>query len=375
MAETLNLFRYAHFAQLPEPYRDLGPEQRAERIERARERLGDSTLILGHNYQHEEIYELADFTGDSFSLSKRARDAEVENIVFCGVTFMAETADILTGGDRHVIIPSREAACPMAGMAEMVQVEQAWDRLTKAVDPDEIVPITYMNSYADLKAFTGRMDGAICTSSSADEIFEWALDRDRKILFLPDKHLGHNTAHDLGFTEEDWVKWNPWHPEFGGTSEEAVEEARFILWDGMCQVHDRFTVDHVDRMLERYPDGEIIVHPECPRAVVEAADFAGSTSQIIDYVESADEDATIAIGTEKHLIEHLQRHTPESKQVLQLCGDACLDCNAMRQIDPNYVTWVLEELVKGNVVNDVSVADEDREWSRVALDRMLEIGS
>jgi len=374
MAETLNLFRYAHFAQLPEPYRDLSRQERDERIARARERLGDSTLVLGHNYQHEEIYERADFTGDSFLLSKRARDSEADNIVFCGVTFMAETADILTGGERNVVIPSREAACPMAGMAEMVQVEQAWDQLTRVVNPDEIVPITYMNSYADLKAFTGRMDGAICTSSSADEIFEWALGQDKKILFLPDKHLGHNTAYDLGFTDEDWVKWNPWHPNFGGTTEDAVDDARFILWDGMCQVHDRFSVEHVDGMRERHDDVKIIVHPECPREVVAAADFSGSTSQIIEYVEEAPAGSTIAIGTEVHLIEHLQRQTPDDKQVVQLCGDACLDCNAMRQIDPNYVTWVLEELVKGNVVNDVAIDDEDREWAKVALDRMLEIG-
>jgi quinolinate synthase len=374
MAEALNLFRYAHFAQLPEAYRDLDAGERVERIRRARDRLGDSTLILGHNYQHEEIYEIADVTGDSFTLSKRAAASEAENIVFCGVTFMAETADILTGGERNVVIPSREAACPMAGMAETVQVRQAWDELTQAIDPDEIAPVTYMNSYADLKAFTGRHDGAICTSSSAEEIFEWALDQDRKILFLPDKHLGHNTAHDLGFDDEDWVIWNPWHPDFGGTSPEAVQEARFILWEGMCQVHDRFAPEHVHRMREEHDDVDIVVHPECPREVVDLADHAGSTGQIIDHVEQAPAGSTIAIGTEVHLINHLQRHH-DDKEIVQLCGEACLDCNAMRQIDPNYLTWVLEELVKGNVINSVEVPDEDREWSQVALDRMLDIGS
>ncbi len=374
MAETLNLFRYAHFAQLPEPYRGLEANERTERIQRALDRLGDSTLILGHNYQHEEIYEVSDITGDSFKLSKEAAASDAENIIFCGVTFMAETADILTNGERNVIIPSREAACPMAGMAEMVQVSQAWDEITRVVDPDEIVPITYMNSYADLKAFTGRMDGAICTSSSSHEIFEWALEQDKKILFLPDKHLGHNTAHDLGYHDDDWVLWNAWHPEFGGTTPEAVEDARFILWEGMCQVHDRFAPEHVDQMREKHDDVDIVVHPECPRDVVEASDYAGSTSQIIDYVDDAPSGSTIAIGTEVHLIRHLQREH-EDKHIVQLCGEACLDCNAMRQIDPNYLTWVLEELVKGNVINRVTVSKEDRDWSKVALDRMLEIGS
>ncbi len=374
MAETLNLFRYAHFAQLPEPYRDLDRDERVERIHRARDRLGDSTLILGHNYQHEEIYDVADVTGDSFKLSKQAAASEAENIVFCGVTFMAETADILTEGERNVIIPSREAACPMAGMAEMVQVQQAWDQITREVPPDQIVPITYMNSYADLKAFTGRMDGAICTSSSSHEIFEWALDQGHKILFLPDKHLGHNTAHDLGYEDDDWVLWNPWHPEFGGTTPEDLRRARFVLWEGMCQVHDRFSLEHVEEMRRSHEDVDIVVHPECPREVVDAADYAGSTSQIIDHVERAPSGSTIAIGTEVNLINHLAREH-EDKRIVQLCGEACLDCNAMRQIDPNYLTWVLEELVNGNVINPVTVDEDDREWSKVALDRMLTIGA
>lgn len=372
MAQALNMFRYDHFAQLPEAYRNLTEAERTDRIRAAKERLGDSTLLLGHNYQHREIYDVADATGDSFKLSKIAAGSTAENIVFCGVTFMAETADILTEGQRNVVIPSREAACPMAGMAEMVQVEQAWEALMTAFDPSEIVPITYMNSYADLKAFTGRQGGAICTSSSSHPIFEWALDQSKKILFLPDKHLGHNTAWDLGMREGDWVKWNPWHPEFGGTTPEAVEEAQVILWEGMCQVHDRFRVEHVEEMRALYDDITIIVHPECPREVVAAADLSGSTSQIIEAVAEAPEGARFAVGTEIHLIEHLQREFP-GKTILQLCGEACLDCNAMRQIDPNYLTWVLEELAEGRVHNRVQVSSEDRRWSKVALDRMLEL--
>ncbi len=372
MAETLNLFRYANFAQLPEPYRSLTPSERAQRIATARDRLGDSTIILGHNYQHHEIYEVADITGDSFKLSRQAAQAEAENIIFCGVTFMAETADILTDGQRNVLIPSREAACPMAGMAEMVQVRKAWDHITKVIPPDELVPITYMNSYADLKAFTGKMDGAICTSSSADPIFQWALDRGKRILFLPDKHLGHNTAYNLGLGDDDMVRWNPWAGETGGTTREALEASKVILWEGMCQVHDRFRVDHVDELRRLHPDVQIIVHPECPREVVAAADASGSTQQIIQFVEAAEPGSTIAIGTEIHLVEHLEREHPD-KTIIQLCGEACLDCNAMRQIDPNYLTWILEELVKGTVINRVHVDADDRRWAKVALDRMLEL--
>ena len=372
MAATLNMFRYDHFAQLPEAYRELTAAERTRRIQAAKDALGDSTVILGHNYQHKEIYQVADATGDSFGLSKFAAETEAENIVFCGVTFMAETADILTEGQRNVIIPSREAACPMAGMAEMVQVREAWEQITSVIPQDEIVPITYMNSYADLKAFTGQQDGAICTSSSSHPILQWAIDQGKKVLFLPDKHLGHNTAWDLGYREGDWVHWNPWHPDFGGTTPEAIQDAQFILWEGMCQVHDRFTPAHIQEMREAHPDATIIVHPECRREVVAASDMAGSTAQIIDAVKRAPAGSTWAIGTEIHLIEHLQVECPD-KTIVQLCGDACLDCNAMRQIDPNYLTWILEELVQGRVHNRVQVSEEDRAWSKVALDRMLEL--
>lgn len=373
MAEVLSAFRYDHFAQLPAPYRTLTRSERADRLARAREALGDSTLLLAHNYQDAEIYALADRTGDSFKLSKDAAATDAEHIVFCGVTFMAETADILTGGERNVIIPSREAACPMAGMAELVQVRRAWDELGAHLAPDEVAPITYMNSYADLKAFTGRMDGAICTSSNASKVVGWALDRGQKVLFLPDEHLGHNTAWDLGYRDpEDLVVYNPWDRELGGVTPEALERARFILWKGMCQVHARFGVSHVEEMRRLHPDVEIIAHPECKREVVAASDLSGSTEQIIQAVRDAPAGATLAIGTEIHLVEHLQKAHPD-KTILQLCGEACLDCNAMRQIDPNYLLWVLEELAAGRVHNRVRVDAKDAHWARVALDRMLEL--
>ena len=372
MAELLNAFRYDGFAQLPAAYRSLTAAERAPRLAAARKQLGASTLLLAHNYQAAEIFDMADATGDSFKLSRDAAASDADHIVFCGVTFMAETADILTGGKRDVIIPSREAACPMAGMAELVQVRRAWDQLTQVLDPDAIAPITYMNSYADLKAWTGRMDGAICTSSNAHKVVHWALEQDRRVLFLPDEHLGHNTAWDLGHREGDWVVYNPWDPDLGGVSEEALERARFILWQGMCQVHARFTVEHVDEMRRLYPGIHVVVHPECKREVVAAADEAGSTEQIIDAVKRAGPGSTLAIGTEIHLVEHLQRRYPD-RTIHQLCGEACLDCNAMRQVDPNYLTWVLEELAEGRVHNRVRVSEDDAHWARVALDRMLEL--
>ena len=372
MAAALNLFRYDHFAQLPGPYRELSQPERAQRMAAARERLGDSTLLLAHNYQHHEIYRLADATGDSFKLSRFAADTNADHIVFCGVTFMAETADILTGGKRNVIIPSREAACPMAGMAEMVQVERAWDQLTSIVPPEDLLPITYMNSYADLKAFTGRHGGAICTSSNARRVMRWALEQDKRVLFLPDEHLGRNTALDLGLTEEELAVWNPWASSMGGLDAERVRDARVVLWKGMCQVHARFTVGHVNAMRAEHPGVEILVHPECVHEVVKAADRAGSTEEIIAWVKAAPAGATLAIGTEVHLVEHLQLDHPD-KTIIQLCGEACLDCNAMRQVDPNYLTWVLEELADGRVHNRVTVAEGDAGWARVALERMLEL--
>ena len=365
----LSLFKYDNLEQLPPGYRDLDEAARTERIGSALDELGDDVLILGHNYQRREIVEHADFIGDSYALSKRAAEADASHIVFCGVTFMAESADIITDDDQTVLLPSMEASCPMAGMAEALQVDAAWAELT-AADPDsEIIPITYMNSYADLKAFCAEQGGLVCTSSNAHRAFEWAFERGDKVLFLPDKHLGENTAHRVGL-EDSTAEWDPWDPE--GKDPEEVADSEVILWDGYCQVHERFREDHVTGVREEYPDAQVVVHPECRREVVEAADVVGSTSTICETIEEAEAGETWAIGTEIHLAEHLARWHPEI-EVLPLCGDACMDCNAMRQVDPNYLTWVLEGLTEGVERNAVEVTPQEKELARVALDRMLEV--
>ncbi|AHF98543.1 quinolinate synthetase [Halostagnicola larsenii XH-48] len=365
----LSLFKYDNLEQLPSRYRDLEEAERTARIEAALEELGDDVVILGHNYQRREIVEHADFVGDSYQLSKEAANADAEYVIFGGVTFMAESADIITDDDQTVILPSMEASCPMAGMAEALQVDAAWAEITDAASDDDIVPITYMNSYADLKAFCASHGGLVCTSSNAHKAFEYAFEKGDKVLFLPDKHLGENTAHRLGMADET-VEWDPWDPD--GKDAEEVVDNDIVLWNGYCQVHERFRTDHVKEVRETHPDAKVIVHPECRREVVEAADKAGSTATICETVENADPGDTWAIGTEIHLTNHLQRWHPEVN-VVPLCGDACMDCNAMRQIDPNYLTWVLEELCAGRERNVIEVAPEEKEMAGLALERMLEI--
>ncbi|ESP87822.1 quinolinate synthase NadA [Candidatus Halobonum tyrrellensis] len=364
----LSLFKYDNLEQLPERYRTLDEEVRRRRIDAAKAELGDDLVILGHNYQRREIVEHADFVGDSYQLSREAAESDAEYVVFAGVTFMAESADVITDDDQTVLLPSMEASCPMAGMAEALQVDAAWAELTGALDGD-VVPVTYMNSYADLKAFCAEQGGLVCTSSNAADAFEWAFDRGDTVLFLPDKHLGENTAHDLGLTEST-VTWDPWDPE--GKEPSEVAGADVVLWDGYCQVHERFRVDHVEDVRERRPDANVVVHPECRREVAAAADVVGSTATITETVANADPGETWAIGTEIHLANHLDRWHPDV-EVLPLCGDACMDCNAMRQIDPNYLTWVLEGLTEGDERNVVEVAPREKELAATAMERMLEL--
>ncbi|GAB3040306.1 quinolinate synthase NadA [Natronobiforma cellulositropha] len=365
----LSLFKYGNLEQLPPQYHNLETDERTVRIETALEELGDDVVILGHNYQRREIVEHADYIGDSYQLSVQAAETDASYVIFGGVTFMAESADIITDDDQQVILPSMEASCPMAGMAEALQVDAAWAEITAAAPDANIIPITYMNSYADLKAFCASQGGLVCTSSNAHRAFEWAFERGDKVLFLPDKHLGENTAYRLGM-EDSLAEWDPWDPE--GKDAEEVAEADIILWDGYCQVHERFRVEHIETVRAEHDDAKVIVHPECRREVVEAADEAGSTAEICRTIEEADPGDTWAIGTEIHLTRHLERWHPEVN-VLPLCGDACMDCNAMRQIDPNYLTWVLEELVEGREHNVIQVAPEEKELAAVALERMLEV--
>ncbi|AAG20079.1 MULTISPECIES: quinolinate synthase NadA [Halobacterium] len=365
----LSLFKYDDLEALPDEYRELTPTARTERIEAARAELGDDVVVLGHNYQRREIVEHADFVGDSYQLSKEAANADADYVIFGGVTFMAESADIITDDSQSVILPSMEASCPMAGMAEALQVDAAWADITAAAPDETIIPITYMNSYADLKAFCAEQGGLVCTSSNAHRAFEWAFERGDKVLFLPDKHLGENTAHRLGMADAT-VEWDPWAAE--GKTAEEVADADIVLWDGYCQVHERFTPEHVAEVRADHEDANVVVHPECRREVVEAADVVGSTATITETVADADPGETWAIGTEIHLANHLQRWHPEVN-VVPLCGDACMDCNAMRQIDPNYLAWVLEELVEGRERNVIEVDSEEAELAQVGLDRMLEL--
>ncbi|ELZ33537.1 quinolinate synthetase [Halogeometricum pallidum JCM 14848] len=363
----LSLFKYDNLERLPERYRDLSETDRAARIEAAREALDDDVVVLGHNYQRREIVEHADFVGDSYELSTRAAESDAEYVIFAGVTFMAESADIITDDDQTVLLPSMEASCPMAGMAEALQVDATWEKIESAAGGREVIPVTYMNSYADLKAFCAEQGGLVCTSSNAADAFEWAFERGDAVLFLPDKHLGRNTAAELGV--DSVTEWDPWDADSPDAA--AAADADAILWDGYCQVHERFDVEHVERVREER-GASVIVHPECRREVVVAADEAGSTSQICDTVANADPGETWAIGTEIHLVNHLRRWHPEV-DVVPLCGDACMDCNAMRQIDPNYLTWLLESLADGEVHNAVEVAPREKELAGVALDRMLEL--
>ncbi|WP_256686584.1 quinolinate synthase NadA [Halococcus qingdaonensis] len=365
----LSLFKYDNLERLPSQYRDLSEHERSKRIKAARDELGDDVLVLGHNYQRREIVEHADFIGDSYALSQRAAESDADYVVFCGVTFMAESADIITDDDQTVLLPSMEASCPMAGMAEALQVDAAWAEITAAAPDETIVPVTYMNSYADLKAFCADQGGLVCTSSNAHRAFEWAFERGDKVLFLPDKHLGENTAHRLDMADDTAV-WDPWDPE--GKDADEVADADIVLWEGYCQVHERFREDHVTQIRDEHPNANVVVHPECRREVVEAADVVGSTSTITDTVADADAGETWAIGTEIHLANHLARWHPEV-EVIPLCGDACMDCNAMRQIDPNYLTWVLDGLREGQERNVIEVAPGEKERAAVALDRMLEI--
>lgn len=368
----LNLWKYSEsLGALPDEYEDIPEEERIERTKKAKEQLND-TIILGHNYQRHSVTRHADFLGDSLQLSKKAANSDAEHVVFCGVTFMAETADIVTGSNQKVILPSMEASCPMAGMAENIQVDDAWNELTNNIPAEEVIPVTYVNSYASLKAFTAANGGSCCTSSNAEQVFEWALNQGEKIFFTPDKHLAHNTLHKLGYGERDYVVWDPWEPKLGGNEPEELREAKFILWEGFCQVHERFSANDVDSVRKQHPDAKIIVHPECRREVVEKANYSGSTSTIIDTVQNAPEGSKWSIGTEIHLVKRLARENPD-KEIFGLCGEECMDCNAMRQIDPDFLLYALEELRDGNVVNRIDVDQKDKELAQEALDRMLSI--
>lgn len=341
----------------------------------AKAALGDRVFILGHHYQRDEVVEFADVMGDSFKLAKdAAARPEAEFIVFCGVHFMAESADILTGPEQKVILPDLAAGCSMADMARLGQVQDAWDALTDAGVADVVVPITYMNSSADIKAFCGKHDGAVCTSSNAEVALEWAFAQkgpDTKVLFFPDQHLGRNTAVlKLGYSLDDCIVWNPFLPN-GGNTVEQLQAAKVILWKGHCSVHGRFSPEVVDELRATIPDVKILVHPECAHEVVVKADLVGSTEFIINTIEAAPPGSTWAIGTELNLVKRLANAHPD-KNIVFLDKTVCY-CSTMNRIDLPHLVWALESLVEGTVVNQIEVDPETEKWAKVALQRMLDL--
>ncbi|HXE08479.1 MAG TPA: quinolinate synthase NadA [Acidobacteriaceae bacterium] len=359
-------------------------ESMDERIAQARAKLAGDVVILGHHYQRDEVIRFADFTGDSYKLAKAAVETDARYIVFCGVHFMAETADVLARPWQQVLLPDLNAGCSMADMAEISQVEDCWETLEKQLSEGSreaavaskklrIVPLTYMNSAANIKAFCGERGGLVCTSSNAGAAFRWAFERAEKILFLPDQHLGRNTAFTMGIPLSEMVVWDPYQLN-GGLTPERLRAAKVILWKGHCSVHQRFLPEHVDRVRRESPETQVVVHPECRWEVCQKADALGSTERIIEIIERAPAGSSFAVGTEIHLVNRLaKRFAPLDKRVQTLDESGCL-CTTMYRISPQHLAWALENLVEGHVVNRIRVHEEEKHWARAALDRMLEIG-
>jgi quinolinate synthase len=343
-----------------------------ERARAAKAALGERLFVLGHHYQRDEVIQFADVTGDSFKLAREAAARpEASYIVFCGVHFMAESADILTSDEQQVVLPDLAAGCSMADMARLQQVEDAWDVLADAGVADVTVPVTYMNSSADIKAFCGRNGGAVCTSSNARRALTWAFEQGEKVLFLPDQHLGRNTAVlEMGLSLDDCVVYDPHRPG-GGLTAEQLRDARMILWRGHCSVHGRFSADCVDDVRERIPGVQVLVHPECKHEVVTKADQVGSTEVIIKTIDEAPAGSAWAVGTELNLVQRLAQQYPD-KQVVFLDKTVCF-CSTMNRIDLPHLVWALESLVEGRVVNRISVDPDTAHWAKVALQRMLEL--
>ena len=346
------------------------------RIAAARARLGKDALIIGHHYQRDEVIQFADYTGDSYKLSKIASESNSRYILFCGVHFMAESADILAQPWQQVVLPDLNAGCSMADMADISQVEECWAKLRAAgLDGPAaggLVPLTYMNSTAAIKAFCGERGGLVCTSSNAKGALEWAFARGSRILFLPDQHLGRNTAYAMGIPLSETVVWDPYQIN-GGLTLDRLRAARVILWKGHCSVHQRFLPEHADKVRAKYPGIQVIVHPECRLELCQKADAIGSTERLIKIIEDAPEGSMFAVGTEIHLVNRLgKRFAPLGKKVITLDDSGCL-CTTMFRISPQHLAWALENMVEGRVVNRIRVHEEIKHWARVALGRMLEI--
>ena len=357
--------------KLPVSYMKAQPEELDVRIAEARAALGNKLVILGHHYQRDEIIKFADYRGDSFKLSQYAASKQdAENIIFCGVHFMAETADILSRDEQSVTLPNLTAGCSMADMAQIDDVLDCWDDLQDVLGTGGIVPITYMNSTAAIKALCGRNNGIVCTSTNAPATFKWAFEQGDKVLFLPDQHLGRNTGVKLGIGVDEMIVWNPFKP-LGGHTEDEIRRAEVILWQGHCSVHTRFSVQQIEEARRRYPDVNVVVHPECFMEVVQAADMNGSTEYIIKVVNEAPPGSVWAIGTEISLVNRIAQENPD-KTVFCLDSVVC-PCSTMYRIHPAYLSWVLDGLNEGVVVNRISVDPVTKAEAAVALDRMLSV--
>jgi quinolinate synthase len=370
----LTEFEKEHISErqaLPEKYLGLSDAEMDARITAARQKLGQKLVILGHHYQRDEVIKFADYTGDSFRLARQIADRpDADFIVFCGVHFMAESADILCAPHQQVILPDLAAGCSMADMADPEQLENCWEEL-RQMGISGVVPVTYINSAAAIKAFIGERGGTVCTSSNAMATLKWAFERGEKILFLPDQHLGRNTAYKMGIPLDEMVVWNP-HEIFGGLDPEQVKRAKMILWKGHCSVHERFTARQIETVRTQHPGIRVIVHPEVPWDVVQAADDAGSTEYILKTVRESAPGSMWAVGTEVHLVNRLANEVAADKTVVSLDQFGCL-CSTMFRVSPNHLLWILEELIDGRVHNRIVVPDEQKHWNRVALDRMLSI--
>jgi len=364
---------------LPEEYLGLSDEEMDRRIAAARAKLGKRLVILGHHYQRDEIIKFADYTGDSFKLAGEiSKHPEAEFIVFCGVHFMAESADVLCAPHQQVILPDLAAGCSMSDMAEPEQLENCWNDLEQmgilpgaGGERQPVLPVTYVNSAASIKAFVGERGGVVCTSSNAAATLKWAWQRGERVLFLPDQHLGRNTAYKMGVPLDDMVLWDP-NEIWGGLEPDAVRRARILLWKGHCSVHERFTVRQIENIRKEHPGVRVIVHPEVPFAVVQAADDSGSTEYIIKQVKNSPAGSVWAVGTEIHLVNRLANQVAPDRTVLSLDQFGCL-CSTMFRVSPNHLLWVLDGLVAGEVRNRIVVPENQKHWTKVALDRMLSL--
>jgi quinolinate synthase len=373
--DVLTVYEREHIRErqpLPERYLGLSPETLERRLIAARAALGKRLVILGHHYQRDEVIRFADYTGDSWKLSRQiAQHADADFIIFCGVHFMAESADILAAPHQQVILPDLAAGCSMADMAEPDQLDMAWRELEQLGLAESLVPLTYINSAASIKAFVGEHGGAVCTSGNARAALEWAWARGRRILFLPDQHLGRNTAYGMGVGLDEMALWDP-HEMVGGLDPETIERARLLLWKGHCSVHTRFTIKQIENVRKQHPGIRVIVHPECTWDVVQAADDNGSTEYIMRKVRESAPGSTWAIGTEIHLVNRLAHEVAPERTVVTLDQFGCL-CSTMFRVSPNHLLWILDSLLDGEVHNRIVVPAEQKKWAKVALDRMLSI--